>query len=495
MGKGCRNALIAMFMSILILPSVIWGALNVLDAAGVLSISDIDVDTGEKRDKAELDGIEEKSDTTEVLTEYYNDRLPFRSQIILLNRKINSRMERSYKAYVDNIYSGGRTVEDMVVQATVTAPLKDDDATKTEAVTQVQDSSDIKETEKSEAVTEEATDTEETEETEETATETESLEEQISEQESVPETTEEENVYEEVDINALPYFPMRIYNDQVIEGRDGWLFYGIKTNRDNYEGRAIPGQQQLEEYAKIMIATKSACDDTGKEFRVLICPDKETIYPEYYPTVEFASELRRPQVVYEYMRSATDVDYIYPLAELKSAKKICRLYYAYDSHWNGAGGYVGSKSLLESLGIQMKTLSECKPAEFVPVSGDLVLLGNLDIADYGNDVDYYIDSDPYHSIMTVSELAEDGKVEEYVSSADDHRKLVIIGDSYSEQMMKYLTDVFTKVVFVHKLSVDTEAAREAIKNADIIVIESVERNVMTVTETAGSVMRQLQAEE
>ncbi|MBR5359358.1 MAG: hypothetical protein IK123_00590, partial [Lachnospiraceae bacterium] len=165
------------------------------------------------------------------------------------------------------------------------------------------------------------------------------------------------------------------------------------------------------------------------------------------------------------------------------------------SHWNGAGGYVGSRSLLGSLGIELKSLYDCAPAECVPVSGDLVLLGNLDIADYDDDVDYYIDSNPDATIMSVNELAEDGKVEEYVSTAQNKKKLVIIGDSYSEQMMRYIADEYARVTFIHKLSADNPAAGEVIRNADIIVIESVERNVKTVTETAESVMRQLRAGE
>ena len=492
MGKGCRNALIALFMSILILPSVIWGVLNVLDAAGVLSMEAFDTDTGEKRDKAELDGLDEDVDTVQVLTDYYNDRLPFRSGMILLNRRINSRIERSYKTYVDNIYSGGKSVEDIVEQASVSVPEKN--GTVSEGTVAGNDETGPSVPAESKINSEETLSSEE-----ETLTEEESAE-QIPEPEEVTEQAEEPedpeaSEYEEVDISSLPYFPLRIYNDQVIEGRDRWLFYGIQTNRDNYEGRAIPGEQQLASYASVMTETRNVCNDAGKEFRVLICPDKETIYPEYYPTVEFSSDYRRPQVIYDYMKANTDVGFLYPKDELKSAKRVCRLYYAYDSHWNGAGGYVGSRSLLGSLGIELKSLYDCAPAECVPVSGDLVLLGNLDIADYDDDVDYYIDSNPDATIMSVNELAEDGKVEEYVSTAQNKKKLVIIGDSYSEQMMRYIADEFARVTFIHKLSADNPAAGEVIRNADIIVIESVERNVKTVTETAESVMRQLRAGE
>ena len=87
---------IAVFMAVLVLPSVLWLCVSTTlsDSQGTL-----DYDLGENRNKAAFPETFSMTYMQEV-EEYYNDRLPFRSVIISANREMNSFMEGNYDILV-----------------------------------------------------------------------------------------------------------------------------------------------------------------------------------------------------------------------------------------------------------------------------------------------------------------------------------------------------------------------------------------------------------
>ena len=54
-----------------------------------------------------------------------------------------------------------------------------------------------------------------------------------------------------------------------------------------------------------------------------------------------------------YVKENSDINIIYPINELKAAKKYWQIYYKYDTHWNNMGAFVGVQSLYKALDIPM----------------------------------------------------------------------------------------------------------------------------------------------
>ena len=85
---------VIVFIGMLALPTVVW---SVVMSVSPETIAAWDYDLGEKRDKAELPGDLVEAGNFSAVENYYNDRVPFRSILISIDRWINSRTEAIYR--------------------------------------------------------------------------------------------------------------------------------------------------------------------------------------------------------------------------------------------------------------------------------------------------------------------------------------------------------------------------------------------------------------
>ncbi len=302
----------------------------------------------------------------------------------------------------------------------------------------------------------------------------------------------EENRAEVDPIDELPYYPFRVFNDQVIVGRSGWLFYGSNESIASFDGSNLMSESELSKCVKALEDLDKTGSNAGKEIRIMICPEKEAVYPEYYPTVEKVSDDTRADILYEHMINDTDVCYIYPKQALKEEKRNVQLYYTYDSHWNSAGGYVGARELLSALDIHMDDIKNLDIRRSVPISGDLVILGNLNAGDCSRDVDYEIKYRPDIEILSAPESLAGEHIAEYVSDSDNDLIFVMVGDSFNVQMMKYICKEYSHCFFVHRSSIAVNEAKKIISDADILVLEAVERNLGLLADDADRVRKCLE---
>ena len=297
-----------------------------------------------------------------------------------------------------------------------------------------------------------------------------------------------------VQIKELPYFPLEVVNEQVIIGRSGWLFYAGKNNVESYNGSNLMSDDELEKCAETLAELTEVGKACNKEIRFMVCPEKEAIYPEYYPTVDMYSEKTRADIVYEYMQGYPDVYYIYPKQALIDEKRNLQLYYTYDSHWNSAGGYIGAKELLSTLDIHMDDIKNMRVRRVVSLSGDLLLLGNMSGDDNKKDVDFDLGYKPDTEIISAPETHAVEQTADYITDAKDDRHFVMVGDSFNVQMMNYICREYAHCSFVHAMTINGKEARNMISDADILVLETVERNLGDLPAYADSIRRQLEAD-
>ena len=117
-------------------------------------------------------------------------------------------------------------------------------------------------------------------------------------------------------------------DEDVVTGRDGWLFYGDEMA--DYAGSEPLTEREVFAAANNLSLMQEYAEGEGAEFLFFIAPNKSSLYPEYlqgYPAAQternaerLMKELTERQVAY------TDLSEVFLSEETL-------LYFAPDSHW------------------------------------------------------------------------------------------------------------------------------------------------------------------
>ncbi len=275
-------------------------------------------------------------------------------------------------------------------------------------------------------------------------------------------------------------------SDMVVLGKDGWLFYnpgGIHYNPiADYCGTSELTKEQMAQIASQLITARDTLEDKGKEFVLMITPNKECIYGTNYMSDDYpvVRQTTRSDMLVEYLRSKTDLRIVYPKEEL--IKKIQEngdknFYFKSDTHWNHLGAYVGARQLLLELGITLPAMEELEITENNGYSGDLVNMMGLS---------KYIKSDWDYTLSGYSEgveinkeylkeMEDPEKFVRYSTVGKDERRICVLRDSYTTSMTPYITSQFNECYLLHRGIYTPELLAET--NADIVVLQVVEREI------------------
>ncbi len=267
-------------------------------------------------------------------------------------------------------------------------------------------------------------------------------------------------------------------NENVVRGKDGWLFYNSSAD-DNpieaYKGMGLFTWQELEQIRENLLVTRDTLAERGIEFVLFIAPNKERVYtemmPEYYgrPAVSY-----RTQQLVEYLEEHTDIRVVYPLDTLLTAKEgnAQKLYYRLDTHWNYIGAYIGTGELTKELGVSMPVLEELTITETAPTICDLADMIHLR-EQLNQDPDYVLSGyDRYHLTTDQHDLTG---AYIYHCEGGDERKLFMLRDSFADAMDDFLAAQFHESYMVHYSSYSDELVES--EQPDIFVYETVERRI------------------
>ena len=396
---------IALFMTILILPTFIWGIGKLLPGK---PIEVLNYDLDENRNLASFPTQFHPTYGTD-LEAFYNDHLPFRSVIISANRRLTAATEKPY----DEIISP------FLVKTFYSKPSDDGEL-------------------------------------------------------------------------AVEYMPPKLHNNLTIEGRDGWLFFGTEENLNDYLGNNILSDEELELYLSKMVKLNELCKAQGKELYFFIPPNKTQVYPEKMPSYTIVDSYTRVQRLVDYVQENSDVKIVYPIQELTDAKEDMQVYLKTDTHWNEAGAYIGTQALYSLMGMPTTDIQDVNHYEKEFTTGDLIRMGNLNPEDFPPDTNFEVD---YKMDVTVTPL-DNTDITQWLyktsSTSENDCNFLIAGDSYRLFMTKYLCRDFSLFNQIHTDSVGEAKVEELVENADIIVIESVERFNFTLLNTMEHFIRYLE---
>lgn len=94
--RGFAVTVIAIFVAVLILPTVAWGVLKVIGISNPELMETINFDTGEQRNMAKFPSTFDPQTFTSEVESWYNDNLPFRSVLYKTQENMANALEKSY---------------------------------------------------------------------------------------------------------------------------------------------------------------------------------------------------------------------------------------------------------------------------------------------------------------------------------------------------------------------------------------------------------------
>lgn len=410
-------------------PMVSWAVLSWLNIGYPSIMETLDVDLNEKRNKATLSETIDLSKVTYEVENYYNDRLPFRSVLISFKRYLDAKIEEPYKDKLEGkllkLFSkkkSGSLLEDFSV--TISEDRFMDDA--------------------------------------------------------VDKFLNHGLYKEEIDqYDDTIEFPIKYLNNpRVIVGQSDWLFLN-ENNIPYYRGtNKIATGSEMKKHIESYVRLNEMCKTVGKEFVILICPEKEEIYPEYMPTMEIVDSTEVPIDVREYIKKYTDVKYLYPKEELLKYKKNYLVYKKYDSHWNTIGGYIAANELKKALGLDIIPLRDLKLKKEPALDADLAYYGNTSVDSLPMSFKYVFEDYKLNHIPKRVFVNNPVTLDSYTTHCDQgfDRKVFLIGDSFRESMQEFIIKDFKELYYNTFINASEGFIVEEVKRADTIVISLVERN-------------------
>lgn len=271
----------------------------------------------------------------------------------------------------------------------------------------------------------------------------------------------------------------------VIKGRDGWWFYADDGAMQDYAEAPPFTIAELEVWRRTLQDTTDWMRARGIAYLFVIAPDKHQVYPEHMPaTIRRSGNWRTDQLV-SYLAEHSTVPVLDLRPALRRAKADGRIYHRTDTHWNDLGAYVAYAQIVSALADSIQTLG---PRPRTMFTATHVQRDGLDLARMMR-LSGVLEEDDIRlrartrSARTVEPLKPNphGIDARLVTEVDDDSRprAVIFRDSFGSALIPFLSEHFSRAVYLWQYNVDPEViARE---RPQVVIQEMVGRRFSTLT--------------
>jgi alginate O-acetyltransferase complex protein AlgJ len=272
----------------------------------------------------------------------------------------------------------------------------------------------------------------------------------------------------------------------VIRGMDGWLYYADDSALDDYISASPMSQEELDDWRAAVVHTRDTLRARSIAYVFAIAPDKHVIYPEHMPSSihRLHQEYRLEQLT-AYLRRTTDVAVVDLRGPLLDAKQHEQVYYRTDTHWNDEGAYLAYRQILATAAQQLPSLQPMPDGAFrrvhvVAPGGDITdMLGIRD--DVREETTELHPISGWHArIEEPQDLSAAGfEVGRVVTTIGNPAmpRLLMIRDSFGSGMIRFLSEHFSRAVYLWQPDVDMEDVQQ--ERPTLVIQEIVGRRLQT----------------
>ena len=264
---------------------------------------------------------------------------------------------------------------------------------------------------------------------------------------------------------------------RVLEGEGGVAFIADAFNE------SCNPHIQTDGLVRQMTSLSQVIVDSGREFRLIVSPDKSSILADYLPSnFDLKSCFETYNEDFWNQLPSSEISGFVDLHSELNAQRIARreiLYKKRDSHWDNAGGAMASKAVVNSISPGTWEDDLLKFSGLLSEGGDLdLLLGSP-----------FIDSVPSYSLTRadVSQVSSEaidqsdhGRNLRVINTSTDSflipGRTLIFGDSFSEAAQPFFLSYFADVTLMRLDNFSLDKYVDLIKEADRVLFWSVERS-------------------
>jgi len=251
--------------------------------------------------------------------------------------------------------------------------------------------------------------------------------------------------------------------DQVIVGRDGWLFYG--NTLSDFRATAPLSEREILNITHNLSLMQGYTNAMGAEFVVVIAPNKNTLYGSYMPYY-YPGAYNHSMSLLMASLDAEGVNYV-DLFELFGAEDKV-LYYRTDTHWNTEGAFLVTNAVLDACNRGAAAGHYDSAVE--------VITGDLERMLYP--ITAGTEEAPEYSAGTWQFSAASVSVEDDIvttSSLSGEGTLLMFRDSFANTLIPFLATEFARAEF--SKMVPYNLTRIADLKPDVVIIERAERHI------------------
>lgn len=255
-------------------------------------------------------------------------------------------------------------------------------------------------------------------------------------------------------------------NDQVIVGKDGFLFFG--ETLDDYMGKSRMSDEDINSAADFLLELYNTSSEKGAKFLFVCAPNKNSIYPEMMPS---RYTMNTDEHNLGRLYSALDereVPYLDLRPILIEAKSEQLVYHKRDTHWNTEGARIAIEAIADELSMPLADFSTYDKTQVTNFRGDLdtLLFPEREIYDDNTEYDFdneYVYTSPYSNPM-------DMKI---TTRSSGNGSLLMFRDSFANAMIPFFASSCETTYFDR--GTPYSLARHQNYKADYVIVEIAER--------------------
>ena len=262
--------------------------------------------------------------------------------------------------------------------------------------------------------------------------------------------------------------------DNVIVGRDGFLFYN--SSLDDYLGKATLSDRQLSDIAYNLELMQRTLAEDGIRFVFTVAPNKNSLYPQYMPQ-KFRTDVQSKNStrLLPYLEKA-GVNYVDLFAFFKSQDEV--LYHKTDSHWNNKGAAMANQLLLSAVGKESTDYSQIDYEVRTDFTGDLFRM--LYPSKKGTEEEIYYSKKPDYRYLQEIDSTYDARIQTENDKKDG--SVLMFRDSFGNSLLPFTADEYGAGFFSR--AVPYQVYRAYDRKADTVIAEIVERNLSDLAQAA-----------
>ena len=271
--------------------------------------------------------------------------------------------------------------------------------------------------------------------------------------------------------------PMPSDFPDVIEGRRGWLYFG-----EDMRGACNPTRSLDEVFGRLR-DLRTAVESSGRQFVLVVAPNKSTAVPEHLPTRYYGADCAARTREEFWRRLSTETGALDLRSGLDAAARRTGepVYSRLDTHWTYQGGLVAVRAIVERIRPGATTTWKVEDGDVVEVPGDLSrLLGRTENVQ-----------------LKTHELAPDGKrsrsrpvakpqeePKRYVQLPGNgmvNTPVGMLGDSFSLYVLRDLVAPFSDLTLQNtdKVPQDPQRVADMLAGRNVVVLEASERSLVS----------------